>query len=297
VTSAGIRRVESDDDLAHSIELRHRIDPLDATSVDDQRALEPHVEAPLRMLVDGRAHGFAGRFPGDRDAYVDVGVLPDARRQGLGGEIFAILVDHVRAHGWETILASASEADGIAWLGKRRFEEVDRMERVVLELSEATDASPPPRGVDLTDLASRPDLLPTLYELVVAGLADVPGDLARDGPSYETFLTALEPPSRRRDFVVLALDARRLVAMASLNVYPPVGWHAFTTVACSDRSRGLARAVKLELIRRAKAVGLERLITQSNVDNVAMRTLNAELGYCPASPRLFFRATTAEVPR
>jgi RimJ/RimL family protein N-acetyltransferase len=92
---------------------------------------------------------------------------------------------------------------------------------------------------------------------------------------------------------VIALDSGEPVAFAQLNVYPRVGHHAFTVVVRSHRGRGLARALKRELIRRAQALGLERLMTQSNEDNLAMRMLNAELGYRPAPPLVFLRRRLA----
>ncbi len=82
-----------------------------------------------------------------------------------------------------------------------------------------------------------------------------------------------------------------VAGFAQLNVYPRVGYHAVTIVARSHRRRGIARALKAELIQRARARGLERLITNSNVDNAPMRTLNAELGYRPATARIYLRKT------
>jgi GNAT superfamily N-acetyltransferase len=88
---------------------------------------------------------------------------------------------------------------------------------------------------------------------------------------------------------VIALDGGDAVGYAQLHVYPRVGYHGFTVVARSHRGRGIARALKAELIRRAQARGLERLLTNSNEGNIAMRTLNAELGYRPGPTRVYMR--------
>ena len=93
-----------------------------------------------------------------------------------------------------------------------------------------------------------------------------------------------------------ALDDNDVVGWAQLNVYPRVGHHAFTVVARSHRGRGIPRALETELIHRARRRGLERLIANSNVDNVPMRTLNAELGYRPAPTRVYARRRLEAAP-
>lgn len=274
------------------VALRERVDPLTATTADDQRAFLEQAEAPLVLVEDDRAFGAVMRFPPETDADLKLGVVPEARRRGLGSALLERLLAHARAQGWASALASVSDADSQAWAERRGFEAVDREERVVLELRDTV--VPERDDVEVTDLAARPDLAPRVHELTLEGLEDVPGELARlEQPDLDTWLAWQRAPSRRPDFLVIALDGGEAVAFAQLNVYPRVGHHAFTVVARSHRGRGLARALKRELIRRAHARGLERLITQSNEDNVAMRTLNAELGYEPAAPLVFVRRDLA----
>ena len=52
-----------------------------------------------------------------------------------------------------------------------------------------------------------------------------------------------------------------------------------TGVARRARGRGVARALKLAQIRAAREAGLERIRTQNDVANVAMRRVNERLGY------------------
>jgi ribosomal protein S18 acetylase RimI-like enzyme len=284
-------REAGDDDLELVVALRERIDPLTATTADDQRVFVAQSETPLVLLAGDVAFGVVWRFPPERDASLDVGVVPEARRRGVGSALYDTLLEHARSQRWESLLASAVDDEGRAWLERREFEVVDRQERVVLELAGARDTvAQAPGDVAITDFAARPDLAPEIVRLVAEGMEDVPGDLAREEPpNLETWLQWQEAPSRRPEFVVIGLDGGDVVGWAQLNVYPRVGYHAFTVVARAHRGRGIARTLKTELIRRARARGLERLITNSNVDNVPMRTLNAELGYRPAPARLYLR--------
>ena len=145
------------------------------------------------------------------------------------------------------------------------------------------------KGVELTDAAERPELVDAVHPLVVAGLRDVPGALAAEPLTLAAWRDWQAVPSRQPEFLVVALVDGEAAGFAQLSVYPRVGYHGFTTVVAAHRGRGIARALKLELIRRARERGLERLITQSNEDNVAMRTLNESLGYRPAQAFVVMR--------
>jgi GNAT superfamily N-acetyltransferase len=289
-----IRRADDDAALARYVELRERVDPLTASTVEDMHAFLVQTESPLVLVADG-GFGSVMRFPPESDADLKLGVVREARGRGLGSELLERLLAHARSQGWASVLVATDE-EGRAWAERRGFELVDREERVVLELrnvaSETVSEGPP--GIELTDLAARPELEPEVHALMLAGVEDVPGELARiELPDLETWRAWLRAPSRLPEFLVIALDGGQPVGYAALNVYPRVGYHAFTTVARTHRGRGIARALKRELIHRARGRGLDRLITQSNVDNVPMRTLNAELGFKPASPLLYLRKRLA----
>jgi mycothiol synthase len=290
-----IREARGDADLATFLALREAIEPLTASTVADMRAFDAHAEAPLRVLVeqDGRAAGIASAMKFRDEDVADglLGVLTSHRGRGLGGALLDRLDGHVREHGWRSLQLSVREGADAVWLARRGFEQVDRQPRVVLELAapasntvlQALD------GVELTDATERPGLVDALHPLVVAGLRDVPGALAAEPLTLGAWRDWQSVPSRRPEFLVVALVDGEPAGFAQLNVYPRVGYHGFTTVVRAHRGRGIARALKLELIRRARERGLERLITQSNEDNVAMRTLNESLGYRPAPALVVMR--------
>lgn len=66
-------------------------------------------------------------------------------------------------------------------------------------------------------------------------------------------------------------------------------WHDMTAVLRAWRGRGLATALKRATIGWAIDNGLEVLITGNDVDNVAMRAVNARLGYQPTPDLLTMR--------
>jgi RimJ/RimL family protein N-acetyltransferase len=59
------------------------------------------------------------------------------------------------------------------------------------------------------------------------------------------------------------------------------GYTWMTGVGRDYRGRGLATAIKVEALSRAKAKGLRALFTTNDEPNKAMREINAKLGYQP----------------
>ena len=62
-----------------------------------------------------------------------------------------------------------------------------------------------------------------------------------------------------------------------------------TAVARDWRGRGLATALKRATIGWAIADGIELLEAGNDTDNLAMRTVNARLGYVPSPDNLTLR--------
>jgi GNAT superfamily N-acetyltransferase len=287
------------DELALYVRLRQTIDPLALVSVEDQLHHAAENEAPAWLVAeeDGRpvGYGFASFWKGDPTDFMPAswGVLPEARGRGHGSALHAALDAHAGRHGAAELQAGADEV-GRAWLERRGFRLIDRMEQIVLALGEGASSGaaapdPLPDGVVVTTYRERPDLARSLHAIVAEGLQDIPGGLAAQGFTFEAFLADREVPSRRPEFLHIALVDGEPAGWASLNVYGEAAFNGFTVVARRFRRRGLARALKLAQIDAARRAGIRRLITMSNEDNVPMRTLNAELGYRPARPLFVLR--------
>jgi RimJ/RimL family protein N-acetyltransferase len=59
-----------------------------------------------------------------------------------------------------------------------------------------------------------------------------------------------------------------------------------TGVGRAYRGRGIATAIKVVALARAKALGLRALVTTNDEPNRAMREINAKLGYQPLPARV-----------
>ena len=297
-----------DRDLATIADIVNETAPDDPTSVDEMRWSAAAYPGASRYILeaDGRPVGTAsvGRiyvFPPDFDAFwATVNVLPDARRQGHGTALLAAVSERARADGKVALHIPASDArpDGIDFLVHRGFHESERNKTVHLALAGLT--APPldlPTGVSLTTLADRPDLVGGVHAVAVETYADVPGGETpmAAGELDEFRVRDVERPSiPPAAFFVATEDATgRVVGYANLLLQAPhtrrVAWHAMTAVTREWRGRGVATALKRATIGWAIADGLDLLEANNDTDNVAMRAVNARLGYVPSPDTVILR--------
>ena len=136
-----------------------------------------------------------------------------------------------------------------------------------------------------------------MHAVAIEAFADIPGG---DAPMAAGDLDEF----RKRDvdrpsippaaFFIATDDATgRVVGYACLLLQPPhrrrIAWHDMTAVARDWRGRGLATALKRATIGWAIADGLELLEAGNDTDNLAMRAVNARLGYVPSPDSLTLR--------
>jgi L-amino acid N-acyltransferase YncA len=123
--------------------------------------------------------GFVGLLPHRPELAVRISVPPAHRRQGVGTALYRAISRRARERGFETVTAWVPEADpdSLGWARRRGFEEVGRERLLGLELrGDEAPAVELPAGVELVTLAERPDLLPSLYEVICEAWLDVPGE-------------------------------------------------------------------------------------------------------------------------
>ena len=265
--------------------------------------------ARFLALLDGRPVGAAnaGRIyvypPDHADWWLELTVLPDARRRGAGTALLNAIVDAARAAGKQGLQGPTWEnrREGQAFLAHRGFVEHERAKAVRLDLADAPRGGPPPDGIRLVTLAERPDLVAGVHQVAVETFDDIPGadEPMHPGDLDEFRARDVDRPGIPPEAFWVALDGEEVAGYASLIVEPArpgIGMHDMTAVRRAWRGRGVARALKQATIDWARDAGLEALETGNDIDNAAMRAVNARLGYRPLPDIVFMRGPLPEDP-
>jgi GNAT superfamily N-acetyltransferase len=225
------------------------------------------------------------------------GVVAERRRRGVGTALYRAVSEHARAIGKARLQVDLweDEHDGLRFLERRGFAEVERFARVRLDLERAAvpDAAPPP-GVELVTLAGHADLAQSMYATAREAYADMPSADPIE-VSFEDFHGwEVERPSLRGDLSFLALADGEVVGFGTIDMHGDAAFNSLTAVRRSWRHRGVASAIKAAQIRAAKGAGLAGLTTFSERRNVPMRALNEKLGYEALPDQLRLRGPLAE---
>ena len=181
--------------------------------------------------------------------------------------------------------ATEARPDGIAFLEHRGFTEYERATSLRLDLAGlAPPLARPPDGVAITTLAERPDLVPGVHEVALEAFGDIPGDEPMaPGDLAEFRARDVDRPAIPPWGFAIAVDPARPRRRVRQPDPGPrneaVAWHDMTAVQRSWRGRGLAMALKATTIAAAIEHGLTALETGNDIDNDAMRAINARLGY------------------
>lgn len=138
-------------------------------------------------------------------------------------------------------------------------------------------------GVRMETLAAwgDPDKARKLHELNERTIQDVPHTLPILYETYEDFVKRLNWPDRPHDRYWIARDGDRPVALSYLK-FPPVRgtvWTGYTATEAEYRGRGIARAVKLQGLAQAVALGVGVVCTDNDSENAPMLHINETLGY------------------
>jgi GNAT superfamily N-acetyltransferase len=242
-------------------------------------------EARFRALVaeeEGRLVGWGRSFfrfeeAGD-SATVGVTVAPQWRRRGLGTALLEDALEHVA----EAPRAFAFVADdGTAFAESRGFTHSQ-----TLRVSQVD-----PRTVDLSELDRTDVELRTVadvgpeaaYEAATAAALDIPGEEPPDIPFEQWVQSYWENPDFDWVASYAAVVDGRVAALSCAAVDPPSarGANAFTGTVPDFRGRGLARLVKLAVLRRLVELGVTQVFTDNDERNAPMLAVNTRLGYRP----------------
>jgi GNAT superfamily N-acetyltransferase len=205
------------------------------------------------------------------------------------------MVAFARDRGMErmTTLVYADDTDAIAFVERRGLAIDGGGQRGMLDLT-----GPAPdrgirgiEGISIATMAERMDLERELYEIHRLTHHEIPFVASQPMPSFETWReTGSADAGYLAGLSLLAIEDRRL--LGDVEVFDNGDnaiFIAMTTVHPDARRRGIARLLKVELERRARAAGIVRIETWNDGTNERIRGLNESLGYVYNPPYVALR--------
>lgn len=307
-----VRTATSDEDFGHVASIVSRVSPDAPISIEEIRWAEQAYPGGRRFLawLDGRpvGAGGAGRaysWPADFPAlWGNISVLPEFRRRGVGSAILHEMAAVARAAGKELLMGrtTSDRVESLEFAAHRGFIEHERMKVVALDLQGVVrPAVDPPKGIVVTSLEARPDLVEGVYAVAVEAMPDIPGD----GPQAPATLEEFRVRDVDRDSVppgafAVALDESTGEAVGYANLMllaggSKVAWNGMTAVRPAWRGRGVAQALKRATIAWAIDHGLREIETANDLDNAPMRAINRTLGYEPRPDEVYVRGPVANL--
>jgi GNAT superfamily N-acetyltransferase len=281
-----IRPVENDADIDTFVEIRRRIqpdNPLPREVVVEDEQKPDHLG--LIAELDGEPVGTAsaGKFWAALDgeyAAVNIRVVPEARRRGVGTALDRRCSQHARELGKTRLFVFArhDDEDSLGYFAFRGFEEIGRMQDVRLDLSTAVGEPTAPTGIRIVVMGEEHER--GTYEAALEADADIPSATTIRTGTFEQWHERHFSGRVLRDLSFVALDHGRVVGYAILGRHSDdTAEHWMTGVARSARGRGVALALKQAQIAAAKDAGWAFLRTLNDLGNAPMRRVNEKLGY------------------
>jgi GNAT superfamily N-acetyltransferase len=268
---------------------------------DDKTRLRLVLVAPDGSVV-GMGGIQAGFFPRpDGSQQIGVGVGREHRGKGIGTAMLEAFEAEAKRRSVPRVLSgtSASKPFALEFATKRGYREIGRRIMSYREL----DTYEPARWKDSLDRVARAGTRIRTFEEVLAErdeagkerlwreIWEAEGPMWDDIPfssptphwPFERFykMTA-KNPQLLRDLSLLAYDGDRIVGLTTTGDREGKdGWTYMTGVARDARGKGIAMALKVDALARAKAKGRRAMCTVNDEPNKAMRSVNIKLGYQP----------------
>jgi mycothiol synthase len=286
--------------------------PMEQGSADEWRIWESMSpdDSMLRLIVEDESRRIAaiadvssgGAFaPPDGAQTGGVSIARAHRGKGIGSALLAVIIDEAVRRKAPRFLAGASDAhpDALAWAAKRGFREIGRRIEAYVELATFDPGSFRPRvhevrqsGIvfrtieeilDGRDTESRERFIRALHEAEKPMWEDIPWATPTPHWPFERFRQmAFESGQMIADASIVAYDGETIAALTTTGKRQSLDAYTWMTGVGRDyRGRGLATAIKVEALSRAKAKGLRAMLTTNDEPNKAMRQINAKLGYQP----------------
>jgi GNAT superfamily N-acetyltransferase len=242
----------------------------------------------------GQSHAPWEQMP-QRYGRLRVDVLPAERTDAQVATVFDVIEERSRGSGTRVFAAYAREDDAwlARWLAARGYREERRSKAWELDLvarrreieDMATESRAKMRTAGITigtiDRDPDPDKLHKIHEMSEEAASDVPTTIPHVRQAFEVFARWFDAPTVRLDRMWIARRGDDIVGISVLS-YPPTRgnvWTDWTGTARSVRGRGVARALKVETVMQAIALGVQRVRTENDGENAPILHLNEEMGY------------------
>jgi mycothiol synthase len=241
-----------------------------------------HHHAPWSKLPKKYGRIGADLMPNHRteDAWAAAHEFIEGRSSGTGTEIYSTYVreDDERLMRWLTKRGYRAERGSKAW-------ELDLVARraAIEAMALLTRAKMRDAGIVIQtiDKDGDPDKFHKIHEMSEEAASDVPTTIPHVREPFEQFMKWFASPSVRLDRMWIAREGDDIVGISVL-AYPPTRgnvWTDWTGTARKVRGRGVARALKLETVMQAIALGTKRVRTENDGANAPILHLNEEMGY------------------
>src|SRR5579871_217950 len=229
---------------------------------------------------------------GPTATFCEVLVHPERRRQGLGTALLERVVERARELGVVTLRADHETPAGAAFA--KHVGAVDEQRIVRSHLALRTAELPEPRvaeGWRLVNWLTRvPDEHLQAFVRARAAMDDAPAPEGMDWPAWDAEKIRASEESlvkrgREMRLTVAMNGAGEVGAFTELRHSPGslLGLTDDTGTVAEHRGKGLARAVKLESLRRLRDdhPEVEAVTTRNAEGNSVMRGLNESIGFRP----------------
>ena len=234
----------------------------------------------------------------DRSQFIGMTVLAPHRRKGIGTALLEALEEEARRRDVPKLLGGANEGEKVAldWALAHGYRAIGRRIASYVELatfepdrfSEALDRARA-AGIRITSFAETLEGLDAtakeqwwraLYEAEAPMWEDIPFATPTPHWPFDRFYEASTSDQIMKDLSLVAYAGDQIAGFTTTGKSKDKdGWTWMTGTAREYRGRGVARALKVEALTRAKDRGLRALGTTNDEPNKSMRGINAKLGY------------------
>ncbi len=260
----------------------------------NERFLVERAREGDRIGVAFHFHAPWGTLP-RRYSRIGIDLLPEVRTVERASAGFDFVEELAKETGAQIFWTGAREDDNflVTFLQRRGYREDRRGKLWELDLARdherlaamADESRPRMREQGISVLPLSEDRDPEKYrkahEMNQEAFQDVPTTVPIVPEPLESFMKWLASPSVYEERLWIARRGDAIVGMSVLGYPPKRGnvWTNWTGTARSVRGRGVARALKLETLMQAIALGITNVRTGNDSENAPILHLNEELGY------------------